>query len=97
MVPARSRFSPGRAVPRREQTERKGPNVDRALRGVPDIAAWRNPTLWLFTVDVALVVWGTAGYLSGSLPVGVTGHQGNAPRERTGAGLQRVRGRAPTD
>ncbi len=61
-----------RPIPRREPSARKGPNVDRALRGVPEIPAWRNPTLWLFVADAGLVVWGTTGYLSGSLPAWVT-------------------------
>ncbi len=61
-----------RSIPGRPRTARKGPNVDRALRGVPDIPAWRNPTLWLFVADAGLVVWGTTGHLSGSLPAWAT-------------------------
>jgi beta-carotene hydroxylase len=64
--------APTRSLPRREPAVREAPNVDRALRGVPTIAPWRNPTLWLFVLDAGLVVGGTAGYLSGSLPAWAT-------------------------
>jgi hypothetical protein len=52
--------APTRSLPRREPAVGKAPNVDRALRGVPTIAPWRNPTLWLFVLDAGLVVGGTA-------------------------------------
>jgi beta-carotene hydroxylase len=48
------------------------PRVARELRGVPDLAPWRNPTLGLFVADVALLVAGTAGYVRGTVPAGVT-------------------------
>jgi len=48
------------------------PRVARELRGVPDLAPWRNPTLWLFVADVALIAAATVGYLRGTVPAWAT-------------------------
>ena len=37
-------------------------------RGVPDVAWWRNPTMWLAFAAIALWATGWAGYLSGAVP-----------------------------
>ena len=42
------------------------------LRGVPRMAAWRNPTFWLLGLDVTLVAVGTYGYAAGRWPAWVT-------------------------
>jgi beta-carotene hydroxylase len=42
------------------------------LRGVPRMAAWRNPTFWVLALDAGLVGAGTYGYLAGGWPAGVT-------------------------
>ena len=41
--------------------------VPPSLRGAPDVATWRNPTMWLFAAAVALWTLGSAGYLTGTL------------------------------
>ena len=39
-----------------------------ACRGVPDLASWRNPTVWLGLAALAGWATGWAGYLTGTLP-----------------------------
>src|SRR5205823_5751303 len=64
--------TPRRPPQRKAAAERGGPRVDRSLRGVPDVAPWKNPTLWLFVIAAALITWASAGYLNGSMPAAVT-------------------------
>jgi beta-carotene hydroxylase len=65
--------SPPRRPPQRKPAaERAGPKVDRKLRGVPNLPPWKNPTLWLFVIAVALCAWAVTGYLNGSMPVAVS-------------------------
>ena len=42
------------------------------LRGVPRMAAWRNPTFWVLGLDVGLLATGTYGYLAGGWPAWMT-------------------------
>ena len=45
--------------------------VPTELRGAPDVATLKNPTIWLFATTVALWTVGWAGYLGGTLPAWV--------------------------
>ena len=42
------------------------------VRGVPQMAVWRNPTFWVLGLDGALLAVGTYGYVSGRWPGWVT-------------------------
>jgi beta-carotene hydroxylase len=42
--------------------------VPTELRGAPDVATLKNPTIWLFATTVALWTVGWVGYLGGTLP-----------------------------
>jgi beta-carotene hydroxylase len=48
------------------------PAPDGALRGAPRMAAWLNPTFWLFGVDLGLLAVGTYGYATNRWPAWVT-------------------------
>jgi beta-carotene hydroxylase len=63
--------TPGRPS-RPPSVERGGPRVDRALRGVPRLPPWKNPTLWLFVLAAALIAGAATGYRQGSVPAVVT-------------------------